>query len=84
MNMMIDCVTLQEYSGTNAGLADVPTYIPANIKLGNLYGNQITTIRNGVFSNLSQCKTLDVFQPYLSDRKNGHQGTCESEGTIPA
>ena len=64
--LVIKCVTCQEYWRRNAGLTEVPTDIPADIKVVHLLNNPITMIPNGVFSQLSQCKGIYLHKNRIS------------------
>ena len=42
------------------GHTQVPDYIPTDVTRVNLYKNQISSLRDGDFSELSVCETLDL------------------------
>ena len=60
-----------EFYRTFSGLTEVPTDIPDAAKEVYLFGNPITELKAGSFSNLRNCTNLDVALSYIANIETG-------------
>ena len=63
--------TDRKYLNINAGLGEIPTDIPIEALEVHIRDNRIDTIYENVFSNLSQCRVLNLFRNKISELKQG-------------
>ena len=61
----------EKYYKENCGLKQIPADIPAEKKDVRLDRNEITDIRAGVFSNLTQCTELRIRRNRLTQIRKG-------------
>ena len=59
------------FCGEDRGLTEVPMGIPPHVKIVFLYRNEITSIPSGIFSNLTECKNLNLERNNITQLRRG-------------